>query len=134
MFFGAMTWLTQKYVRIQPERQHARNGVNFRMKERTEEISIPFILVDLSFDELNNETESSNQVRWYGGKHDSLVDLRADVGLWGMQCESHHAELSPAHLGQSALEISEMALAKRCKRSCMNSKEKNMTGCLKEIR
>ena len=55
MFFGTLTWLTQKYVRIQPERQHARNGVNIRMKERTEEISIPFILLDVSFDELNNE-------------------------------------------------------------------------------
>jgi hypothetical protein len=63
MFFGALTWLAQKqkYVRIQPERQHARNGVNIRMKERTEEISIPFILVEMSFDDLNDETESSNQ-------------------------------------------------------------------------
>ena len=143
------------------------------MKERTEEISIPFILLDVSLDELNNKTGSSNQygitskivrigyllqnfkkpivqhrggeskksskglcsraeVRWYGGKHDSLVNLRVDVRLWGMQCEiDHHSDLSTAHLGQSALQISEMVLAERCKRSCMNSKEKNMTGCIK---
>ena len=78
---------------------------------------------------------SRADVRWYGGEHESLVDLRAVVRLWRMQCEiDHHAELSTAHLGQSALQISEMVLAERCKRSCMNSKEKNMTGCLKEIR
>ena len=51
-------------------------------------------------------------MRWYGGKDDSLVDVRANVRLWGMQCEiDRHAELSTAYLGKSALEISEMVLA-----------------------
>ena len=78
---------------------------------------------------------SRAEVRWYGGKHDSLVNLRVDVRLWGMQCEiDHHSDLSTAHLGQSALQISEMVLAERCKRSCMNSNEKNITGCIKEMR
>ena len=48
-------------VRAHPTGEAAReDGVNVRMKERTEEISISFILVDLSFDDLNNKTESSN--------------------------------------------------------------------------
>ena len=36
LFFGALTWLMLKYVRIQLERQRARNGVNIRKEERTE--------------------------------------------------------------------------------------------------
>ena len=51
---------------------------------------------------------SRTEVRWCG-KDDSFVDVHANVRLWGMQYEiDRHAELSTAHLGKSALEISEM--------------------------
>ena len=75
-------------------------------------------------------------MRWYGGKDDGLVNVLSDVRLWGMQCEiERHAEFSTANPGKSALEIREMVLSEdwplKCKRSCMKSEEKNMTGCIK---
>lgn len=58
LLFGAVTWLSLKYVRIEPERQHART-VRIGKAKQAEEFSIPFTPVDLSFDKLVYEVDAS---------------------------------------------------------------------------
>lgn len=56
--FGAFTWLSLKYVRIEPERQHAKKVTIGKVTE-SHEFSIPFTPVDLSFDNLVYEVDAS---------------------------------------------------------------------------
>ena len=59
LIFGVVTWLAMKYIRIEPERQHVKDGINIGTKEKTDELSIPFTPVDLSFDNLVYEVTAS---------------------------------------------------------------------------
>lgn len=58
LLFGAVTWLSLKYVRIEPERQNAKK-VNIGSVKKSEEFNIPFTPVDLSFDKLSYEVVAS---------------------------------------------------------------------------
>lgn len=58
LLFGAVTWLALKYVRIEPDRQHV-NKVSIGEAKKSEEFSIPFTPVDLSFDNLVYEVTAS---------------------------------------------------------------------------
>ena len=58
--FGLVTLLALKYIRIEPDRQHIKKEVNIgEEKNKTEEINIPFIPVDLSFEKLSYEVTAS---------------------------------------------------------------------------
>mmetsp|Transcript_888 Transcript_888/g.1257 ORF Transcript_888/g.1257 Transcript_888/m.1257 type:complete len:1050 (+) Transcript_888:1338-4487(+) len=58
--FGLVTWLALKHIRIEPDRQHVKKEVNIgAKKEKTEEINVPFVPVDLSFDKLTYEVTAS---------------------------------------------------------------------------
>lgn len=58
--FGIVTWLAMKYVRIEPERQHVnKNQVSIGECKKTDDISIPFTPVDLSFENLTYEVTAS---------------------------------------------------------------------------
>ena len=59
IIFGVVTWLAMKYIRIEPERQHVKEGINIGAKKKTDELSIPFTPVDLSFDNLVYEVTAS---------------------------------------------------------------------------
>ena len=50
LLFAFITWLALKYVRIEPSRQHVKEGVNIGEQHETSEFTIPFTPVDLSFD------------------------------------------------------------------------------------
>lgn len=56
--FGAITWLALKYVRIEPTRQHVEVDIG-KLKEKTSEVQVPFIPVDLSFENLCYEVTAS---------------------------------------------------------------------------
>lgn len=58
VFFGVITWLSLKYVRIEPDRQRA-DKVSIGKVKKAEEFSIPFTPVDLSFDKLVYEVDAS---------------------------------------------------------------------------
>lgn len=58
LIFGAITWLSLKYVRIEPERQRVDKISIGKIKE-SKEFSIPFTPVDLSFDKLVYEVDAS---------------------------------------------------------------------------
>lgn len=60
--FGLVTLLALKYIRIEPDRQHVKKKVNIgaeKKESKTEEINVPFIPVDLSFDKLTYEVTAS---------------------------------------------------------------------------
>ncbi len=59
--FGLVTLLALKYIRIEPDRQHVKKEVSIgaEKKNTTEEINVPFIPVDLSFDKLSYEVTAS---------------------------------------------------------------------------
>lgn len=57
LFFGIVTWLSLKYVRIEPERQPKK--VSIGKAKNSEQFSIPFTPVDLSFDKLVYEVDAS---------------------------------------------------------------------------
>lgn len=56
--FGTVTWLALKYVRIEPDRQHVEVDI-CKPKEKTSEVQVPFIPVDLSFENLCYEVTAS---------------------------------------------------------------------------
>lgn len=58
LMFGAVTWLSLKYVRIEPERQQT-DSVNIGKIKKSEDFNIPFTPVDLSFDKLVYEVNAS---------------------------------------------------------------------------
>eukprot|EP00804_Cyclotella_cryptica_P009072 CCRYP_003155-RB/>CCRYP_003155-RB protein AED:0.07 eAED:0.07 QI:33/1/1/1/1/1/12/1130/1233 len=58
LLFGVVTWLAMKYIRIEPDRQLV-DKVNIGKVKKSEEFSIPFIPVDLSFDSLVYEVTAS---------------------------------------------------------------------------
>ena len=59
LLFGIITWLALKYVRIEPDRQHVKKDVSIGKDKETEEITVPFIPVDLSFENLVYEVTAS---------------------------------------------------------------------------
>ena len=59
LLFGIITWLALKYVRIEPDRQHVKKDVSIGKDKKTEEITVPFIPVDLSFENLVYEVTAS---------------------------------------------------------------------------
>jgi len=59
LLFGFITWLALKYVRVEPDRQHVKDKVNIGDAKKTDEFSIPFTPVDLSFDNLVYEVTAS---------------------------------------------------------------------------
>jgi len=59
LVFGVVTWLALKYIRIEPDRQHVKEKVNIGTIKKTDEFSIPFTPVDLSFDNLVYEVTAS---------------------------------------------------------------------------
>jgi hypothetical protein len=58
LLFGVITWLTMKHVRIEHDRQVA-DKVSIGRAQKSEEFSIPFTPVDLSFDNLVYEVTAS---------------------------------------------------------------------------
>ncbi|KAL7552795.1 hypothetical protein ACHAWF_016049 [Thalassiosira exigua] len=59
LLFGVITWLALKYVRIEPERPHEEEGISIGTKKKSEEFDIPFVPVDLSFEQLVYEVTAS---------------------------------------------------------------------------
>mmetsp|Transcript_3324 Transcript_3324/g.5465 ORF Transcript_3324/g.5465 Transcript_3324/m.5465 type:complete len:1454 (+) Transcript_3324:67-4428(+) len=59
--FGLVTLLALKYIRIEPDRQHVKKEVNIGAEKQntSEEINVPFIPVDLSFEKLTYEVTAS---------------------------------------------------------------------------
>jgi len=59
--FGGVVWLALKYVRIEPERQHLKKKevAIGKVKKKANEFNIPFIPVDLTFDNLVYEVIAS---------------------------------------------------------------------------
>lgn len=58
LVFALASWLALKYIRIEPDRPHVKE-VHIGTKKKTDEFSIPFQAVDLSFDNLIYEVTAS---------------------------------------------------------------------------